>query len=427
MSEYMKYLFFAAIALFSYPRITMHYWDSFLVRKNRSFSSILPWILLSVTQFVAQCSLEGTSFWLSLLNILTVLLVVLYSYESTGLETGFLLAFFVIMWAFVEFTLFSLFHFLNLEYQSFKLLGTASAQILMLAFTHVLSLFANKKENTPIPKRLALLLLLVPIGSFYIMLMLHLTWNNYVLSISISIILLLFNILTFDAYIKFHQYFLRERETAVYAEQLSIISQNMNERKKLMEDFYEEKHNLVNELTALRGSIQRESNEKVLQNLDKILNYQHGMGNISSSGNSTVDAIIDAKYATAKEYGISFHLKICLPEELTIAPSDLGVLLGNALDNAVTAVKDCVSAEKIIQISMGIKKNSLIMVMKNPYEHTIKKNRNGELLSTKSEKGAHGYGIRSILRVVNAYNGDVVIDTDHDCFVLTAVLSLDGF
>lgn len=136
---------------------------------------------------------------------------------------------------------------------------------------------------------------------------------------------------------------------------------------------------------------------------------------------------LNAKCALAREYGISFHLHICVPEELSVAPLDLGVVIGNALDNAITAVKECTYEEKTIQISMGIKKNALVLVIKNPYQHVLSKNRSGELLSTKPEKGKHGYGIRSIRRIAKSYSGDVVIDADHGCFDLTVVLNLNKF
>lgn len=427
MSESMRYLLFVSIAIFAYMWITKRFWDSFLVRKKASFASILPWILLCASQFLAQSLQEGFSLLPTLINTFAILIVVIFSYEPTGLETYFLFAFFCIMWGLVELTLYTLFRFLRIDYPSARPLGTVASLILMMSFTHVISLFSDKKERTSIPNRLAFVLLLVPVGSIYIMLVQFYMVDSYFLSISVFIFLLLFNMIIFDVYTKLSRYFLREKENAVHAEQLFMVSQNMEEQKKLVEEFYEEKHNLINELTALRGSISQDSNEEAIRNLDKILDCYHGMGNISSSGNSTVDAIINAKYAAAKEYGISFHLQICVPEELAIAPRDLGVVIGNALDNAITAVRECASAEKTIRISMGVKKNALIMVMKNPYEHTLRRNRSGEFMSTKPENDRHGYGIRSIRRIAKAYNGDVIIDANNGLFVLTLVLNLKEF
>lgn len=94
------------------------------------------------------------------------------------------------------------------------------------------------------------LLIIIPIGTIYVMFVQHFNENDDFLSISVFIILLLFNILCFNAYLKFNRYLQRERENAVYTEQLSMISQNMEEQKKLMEEFYAQKHDLINELTV---------------------------------------------------------------------------------------------------------------------------------------------------------------------------------
>lgn len=53
-------------------------------------------------------------------------------------------------------------------------------------------------------------------------------------------------------------------------------------------------------------------------------------------------------------------------------PCDIGIALGNALDNAIEAVRDCRQHQKVIEISMGVKKQALVMLIKNPYEHVLK-------------------------------------------------------
>lgn len=428
MSEFIKYLS-VLIGVFSYLWINKLFWDNFLVRRKISFTTVLPWIFLFVCQFATQYFLivhtVSISAQVTLMNTLAMLLVVFFSYEPKGLETFFLLIFFCLLWTLTELALYLLFRSLGISPASMKPYATFFTLLIMLSLTHIISLLSNKQKQASIPNRLAFTLLLLPVCSLYIMLV-HLrlyTMNNYFLTLSVFFFLLLINMIIFHIYTRLSQYFLNEKENAIHAEQLSMVARNMEEQKKLMEEFYEEKHNLINELTALRGSINQDSNADIIRNLDGILDCYHGMGNISSSGNSTVDAIINAKYATAKEYGITFHLQICVPEEMSIAPHDLGIVIGNALDNAVTAVRECALTEKSLHISMGVKKNALILVVKNPYEHALKRNQDGDFQSTKPEKNRHGYGIRSIRRIAKAYDGDIMIDTDNGLFILTVVLN----
>lgn len=147
----------------------------------------------------------------------------------------------------------------------------------------------------------------------------------------------------------------------------------------------------------------------------------------SNCGNGLVDALINFKYTIAKEQHIKFILKIFIPEILPINQCDMGIILGNTIDNAIEAVKKCKSKEKNIYITMGIKKEALVLIVKNPYEHCVKKDKNGNLLSTKKEFSRHGYGINSIKRVADRYNGEVLIDMQDGIFAITIIMNLGEF
>ena len=135
----------------------------------------------------------------------------------------------------------------------------------------------------------------------------------------------------------------------------------------------------------------------------------------------------DSLLAGLKENGIQFLLKIFIPEELPVNQCDLGVVLGNALDNAIEATEKCNENNKNIEIAMGIKKQSLVLVIKNPYEGSLKQDKSGKLISTKNDFRRHGYGISSIQKVADKYGGDVIIETQDGKFVLTVMMNIGEF
>ena len=47
------------------------------------------------------------------------------------------------------------------------------------------------------------------------------------------------------------------------------------------------------------------------------------------------------------------------------------------------------------------------MLIKNPYEHVLKNDRSGKYQSTKTESGRHGYGLNSIARIAEKYQGEI--------------------
>lgn len=142
------------------------------------------------------------------------------------------------------------------------------------------------------------------------------------------------------------------------------------------------------------------------------------------SKGKVIDALINVKYAIAKGKGIEFVLKIFIPEDLPINQCDMGIILGNALDNAIEATEKCRHSKKEIDIIMGIKKGSLVLVVKNPYENALKTDKAGNLVTTKKEFHLHGYGISSIRRVAEKYHGDIWVEDEEGQFVLTATMNL---
>lgn len=424
MSVSVKEAIFIAFSVATHIWILDRFFSSFFARKRLSFSSVLPWLLLFISQFMVQLSqLEPPAFFIMIQYALN-LLIVIFSYESSqaGTEKYFLLMIFQIIWSLTELVFYMLFHIFQMEWETLRVIGTVLTTIFMMTFSYLVSVLWDKKNNEQIPRRFCFALLVIPAGSAYIMYVEYLHSGYNLLSLSVVGILFLFNVVIFDVYTRISRFFLREKENAVHAEQLSLIAQNIEEQKKLMDAFYEEKHNLINELTALQSS--RGSSEETVRSLERILRKYHNIENISSTGNDVVDAIINAKYAAAREYGVSFRLHLCVPETLAVEPCDLGVVIGNALDNAIAAVRECSEEEKVITISMGVRKNAWIMVMKNSYAHEIRQNRNGEILSSKPDRERHGYGLRSIRRIAEAYAGDVIIETENHCFCLTVVLNL---
>ena len=94
---------------------------------------------------------------------------------------------------------------------------------------------------------------------------------------------------------------------------------------------------------------------------------------------------------------------------------------------SLSHISKCTGNDKDIEIAMGIKKQSLVLVIKNPYEGYLKQDKIGKLISTKNDFRRHGYGISSIQKVADKYGGDVIIETQDGKFVLTVMMNIGDF
>ena len=407
--------------------IVGRFWSIFFEKKKKSFWSVTIWIVFGLFQLFFHLQQRDTSIWMTICNIFLIWLIAVSSYHCIGKRKYFLLAAFSVVWALIEFLVFFALAVIPKPAKTLDIMGEVISKILMMVFIYAVSSYWKRQKGEFVPNNFLLYLLAFPMGSIYISFCMFYEKNPIFSSIVTYSVLLVLNVIIFELYTKMNDIFMNECDKAVYAQQIDIISGNTAEQKKIMEEFYREKHDLTNELVSLKGCIENEDMDSLMRNLDNIIHNYKSIEKISDSGNNTVDAIINFKYATAREYGIKFSLKIFIPDELPIDVCDIGVVLGNAIDNAIEAVKECRDSEKVIKISMGVRKEAWVIVIKNPCEHRVEKDRTGRLVSTKKEKHRHGYGLKSITRIADKYQGEAITELKDGIFSLIIVLNFREF
>lgn len=407
--------------------IVRRFWGTFCEKKKNTYLSVIAWGLYFIFQVYFQVDAGNPHISTIFVNFLVIWFLGVSGYQSTKKEKCFLSVMLCAMWLLMEMFTLALISGTPIEHENINVLGTVISKFLMIVLVYTVSVFRNKRYDEAIPVQFYLYFLFLPLGSILIALSQFYAEGEKFFSVVSVSVLLLFNVIVFEIYMKMNELFLQEKERIVCDRQSEIILVNTEEQKKMIEDFHEEKHNLINKLVVLKSKAENCRAEEVVIDLERIIHDCHKRESICDSGNSTIDAIINFKYSVAKEFGIEFRLNIFVPEEFPIEQQDIGVVLGNALDNAIEAAKACDSKERIIDISMGIKKSSWILVIKNPYEHEIEKDMRGKILSTKKEKDKHGYGLKSITKIAAKYQGNVWIEDAAHIFSLTVVLNFREF
>ena len=133
------------------------------------------------------------------------------------------------------------------------------------------------------------------------------------------------------------------------------------------------------------------------------------------TGNEALDIILTEKSLLCHNK----HIKLtCMADGKCLSfinESDLYVLFGNALDNAIESVSKIDDEEKKI-ISMSVYlANSLISInINNYYDGELEMDDNGIPKTTKTDKDNHGYGVKSIKMIAENYGGDFsIVLKDH--------------
>lgn len=123
----------------------------------------------------------------------------------------------------------------------------------------------------------------------------------------------------------------------------------------------------------------------------------------------------------AKENGIDFQLHLSIPDKLNISDTDISVLLGNLLENAVDSCLECGDVRKII-VHGEATMHSLSFTIDNTCGNDVKKNRKGEFITTK-KKGS-GLGIKSVRHIVERYHGIFSAEKKENMFYVAFMLNL---
>ncbi|MCM1188924.1 MAG: GHKL domain-containing protein [bacterium] len=165
------------------------------------------------------------------------------------------------------------------------------------------------------------------------------------------------------------------------------------------------KHDMNNHLHTISGYIQIGEYGKAQEYVERIA------GEISRvesfhSGNPTVDVLIGSKTALARMSGIVVEAECQVPPELKIADRDLTVLIGNLYDNAIDAnLKIADTDSRFIHIKILFDTGNLLLLFENATPEDSRTGGSDKWATTKEDNSLHGFGIKNIDRILQAYGG----------------------
>ncbi len=121
------------------------------------------------------------------------------------------------------------------------------------------------------------------------------------------------------------------------------------------------------------------------------------------SGNQLLDVMLHKYIITCELRGIRFEYDIRSCNLSQLADIDLVAILGNLMDNAVSAAEQ--SEEKYISLSTCHRNSYSVIDLTNSCAAPPVQ-RGGRLLTTKADKLSHGFGMKSVEKTIRKYQGD---------------------
>lgn len=143
----------------------------------------------------------------------------------------------------------------------------------------------------------------------------------------------------------------------------------------------------------------------------------------SYSSNAAVSAPLDYYSQIARSRCIPMSIDVQLPENsfASIDPTDLILILGNLLDNALEACKAPNSTQRQISVSVKPYGTSLRLVVKNTSTQPAQRNEQGQYLSSKYD--GLGAGLQTVHAIAERYQGKLEINQKEDRFCVRVTLN----
>lgn len=210
-----------------------------------------------------------------------------------------------------------------------------------------------------------------------------------------------------------------KRLLAIQEEQYRIVTRNIAQTRAL-------RHDLRHQLFMIRNLTADQKYDQLIEFVDSCTAAPTLNVEMTVCDNYVVNGVATYYLAIAREKGIDVSLAIApLGESLPISDTDLCILIGNSMENAIEACLRLPDGEKTIALSIKLLADNLIMTIDNSYDGEIC--RDGDrFISKKREGKQEGIGIRSIRSIAEKHKGDIRIEYTDKLFMLSVFLPLGG-
>lgn len=175
----------------------------------------------------------------------------------------------------------------------------------------------------------------------------------------------------------------------------------------------EKYHDLKSLLESFQGQI---SQTQIDQLKEKVGEYD----TLVDTGNRVLDVVLAEKRAICGRRGIELTAfvdggPLGFMEEL-----DLYALIGNALNNAIDAASQLPEEERFIILAASAQDGMVVIHVENPYSGQIVME--DHLPKSQRDARYHGFGMKSMERIVEKYDGTLAVKAADGVFCLDIIL-----
>lgn len=254
-------------------------------------------------------------------------------------------------------------------------------------------------------------------------------WNNHPIYDGIralfGIIAFLATITVMHSYQQMKQSQEDALQNALVSKQVEELSGHIHTIETLYSDIRGIRHDINDHIMVLGNLLEKGNTDEAVTYLSE---WQNGfpIPEINAkTGNPVTDIVISEKRREAEEAGIEFVQNFHYPTSGKVESIDIGVILNNALSNAIRAASE--SDNPMIEVKAWKNNNAYLIQVKNSFSGKLLLDSQIGLPETsKYDKESHGYGLMNIKRITEKYYGTIQLEQEENMVIFTALMMIPG-
>ena len=241
----------------------------------------------------------------------------------------------------------------------------------------------------------------------------------------VDLLVNLFFIIVTQIYTQYLMLRLVQREVVMENQRLDMVQEILQRRNTELHELYnknrEYMHEIYHNTIYVYHCLEEFKLEEAKEFLQTFLKGYENTKRRVWTGLPFFDFLLNYKKEEMDQKCIDFQLDLDV-YEYPFEDVELGIVLGNLLDNAIEASEKCAEGRRYIRMRAWNFHRIFILRLCNS---SIKKPlcMERKFVTDKLDTGAHGMGVRQVERIINKYGGDIEFRYDDGHFEVNIMVS----
>lgn len=202
-----------------------------------------------------------------------------------------------------------------------------------------------------------------------------------------------------------------ESESKMLQMRFSMLADNYQGLMELYNERAILVHDTKNHLRAISTMLDSEKLKEAKAYISQITAQLDSGKDMVWSNHEMLNLVLNMKFRDAKKAQIQVECQCDDMSGLALSSVEICALFSNLLDNAIEANKKCpANIERRIDLLCARREKMLMISLSNSMEKRPKSQEHRHAETTKQDQKLHGFGMRSIRKVVDSYHGNIKTD-----------------